>query len=83
MFTVLGCGVVLALSVSYSLWSWCRYDRFIDAFEHVSTVIDDIYKVNKALCNSPEREREEERGRGKERRVANYQLCVLRAEVVE
>ena len=22
-----------------------RYDRFTDAFEHVSTVIDDIYKV--------------------------------------
>ena len=23
-----------------------RYDRFTDAFEHVSTVIDDIYKVS-------------------------------------
>ena len=22
-----------------------RYDRFQDAFEHVSTIIDDIYKV--------------------------------------
>ena len=23
----------------------CRYDRFIDAFEHVANMIDDIYKV--------------------------------------
>lgn len=23
----------------------CRYNRFQDAFEHVSTIIDDIYKV--------------------------------------
>lgn len=27
-----------------------RYDRFTDAFEHVSTVIDDIYKVWELLC---------------------------------
>ena len=24
---------------------FCRYDRFIDAFEHVANMIDDIYKV--------------------------------------
>ena len=59
----LGCCVVLALSFTPCGLSWCRYDRFIDAFEHVSTVIDDIYKVNKALCSSPERERERERER--------------------
>ena len=27
-----------------------RYDRFQDAFEHVSTVIDDIYKVWLLVC---------------------------------
>ena len=28
----------------------CRYDRFVDAFDHASTVIDDIYKK---LSNNP------------------------------
>ena len=29
-----------------------RYDRFQDAFEHVSTIIDDIYKVCCTLLSS-------------------------------
>ena len=29
----------------------CRYDRFIDAFEHVANMIDDIYKVQYIYWN--------------------------------
>lgn len=50
--------VVMALVLGYvHVWTYvtfifnvntftfCRYDRFIDAFEHVANMIDDIYKV--------------------------------------
>ena len=38
--------VVLLHVYFINLYLCSRYDRFQDAFEHVSTVIDDIYKVS-------------------------------------
>lgn len=42
--------VVLLHVYFINLYLCSRYDRFQDAFEHVSTVIDDIYKVHVSLC---------------------------------